>query len=141
MGFLKNIGFAIAGLIGVSLLTKQTAKSVKPQQQKISIEEKRKNTPCRFDNGISHAEFVKIVERITKPIKRLTISIVDAVIYGTVRSQSGISTWTFKLDFNDFGRLTGNFWHWSDNKDSVIPKSLGNQIKEEIKKLLYQSTN
>lgn len=49
-----------------------------------------------------------------------------------VLSQSGISEWEFELDFNDYGKITGSYWIYSDNYDSMIPKALGNSIQEEI---------
>ena len=100
------------------------------------IEEQRRNTPFYFDGLISMNEFYSIVRRQTKHIKRLQITVDGPIIYGLVRSQSGISTWNFKLDFNDFGALTGRYWMWNDNPDSDIPENIANRIQEEIKKII-----
>lgn len=91
--------------------------------------------PCSFTNGITRELFEDIVldqaKRITK--KRLCSVTVDGSdVYGVVRSQSGISDWNFRLDFNDFGQITGKYWTHADNLDSNIPNSLGNSISSEI---------
>ena len=134
MGFFKGLGLLVAGAVGVGLLAKGLSKSQEEQQKALELEKKRQNTPCLFNDGISQNEFSEIAKRKAKKIKRISsISISGTILHGTVQSQSGISTWAFQLDFNDFGHLTGKYWHCSENRDSDIPKSLGNQIEEEIK--------
>ncbi len=54
------------------------------------------------------------------------------VVYGVVQSQSGISEWNFKLDFNDYGHITGTYWLSSDNDDSNIPERFGDLIRSAI---------
>ena len=95
----------------------------------------KREAPCLFEDGISQSEFVKIVESEASYIshKRLRdVTVSWSTVYGTVRSQSGLSDWSFSLDFNDFGHLTGRFWATSDNNDSILPKSLGKRISDEI---------
>ena len=122
MGFLLNaigIGLVVVG-----------AKKIKHDAEE---EKRRKNTVCRFDN-ISKEEFNIMVRRGGKGIKRLTnLCVKDAIVYGTVRSQSGLSDWNFKIDFNDYGKLTGTFWLSTDNDDSEIPVVVANRIAQQIK--------
>lgn len=101
----------------------------------------KSEAPCLFEDGISQSEFVKIVESEARYIthKRLrNVTVSWSTVYGTVRSQSGLSDWSFSLDFNDFGHLTGRFWSHSDNTDSILPNSLGNRIAYEIQKRCSQ---
>lgn len=86
-----------------------------------------------FDGGLSKSEFEALAYKASKNIKRLSISVVGPIIYGTVKSQSGISEWHFKLDFNDYGHITGKYWASSDNGDSAIPKRLGDVLAALIR--------
>lgn len=101
--------------------------------QNAQEEERRRNTPCRFVDGFSKEEFERMVKQAGKNIKRLSeISVDGPIVYGVVQSQSGISEWNFKLDFNDYGHITGNYWLSSDNNDSNIPKRFGDLIRSAI---------
>ncbi len=126
MGFLTTallVGLAGAGVV---MLVKDSIKELD-----------RKGTPCNFDNGISKDEFNEIVEKELKAIKRINdFSINDTVIRARVRSQSGISEWRFTVDFNDYGKITGNYWLNSKNNDSQIPESVAENIKKSIMSVL-----
>lgn len=68
-----------------------------------------------------------------KGLRRITSLYAEGtIVYGTVRSQSGISEWCFKIDFNDYGSLTGTYWLSTDNNDSSIPKIVANRIAQQI---------
>ena len=96
-------------------------------------EVKRKNTPCIFTSTLTKQDFAEIAISVAKPIKRLTVSVHDEFIEGTVRTASGINTWTFKLDFNDYGKVTGNYLiRYCENSDSQIPNSYAEQLKKAI---------
>ena len=96
-------------------------------------QERRRNTPCRFEEGFSEADFEQMANRAARKIKRLEKVAVDGpIVYGMVQSQSGISDWYFMLDFNDYGHITGTYWCSSDNEDSNIPTRLGSLIQDEI---------
>ena len=58
------------------------------------------------------------------------------VVYFTVYSQSRITTWSFTLDFNDYGHITGRYWRWQENYDSSIPDRIGDTISETIHGLI-----
>lgn len=117
---------AIGGLAALGIKVKKNA----------DRDRERRNTPCYFNDGISAGEFEEIAISLAKPIKRLMVSVDGPVVYGEARSQSGISTWNFKLDFNDWGHITGTYWQSSDNSDSKIPDTLGNRISAEIQSRL-----
>ncbi len=122
MGFLLKalgVGLAVAG-----------ARKI---MHNIEEENSRKNTVCRFDGEISKEEFYVMVKRGGKGIRRITSLYAEGtMVCGTVRSQSGISDWCFRIDFNDYGELTGTYWISTDNNDSDIPKIVADRIAQQI---------
>ena len=122
MGFLLKalgVGLAVAG--------------VKKIKHNIEEENRRKNSVCRFDGDITKEEFYVMVKRGGKGIKRLKSLYAEGPIaYGTVRSQSGISDWCFRIDFNDYGEISGRYWLSTDNDDSDIPKIVADRISQMI---------
>ena len=108
-------------------------KGIKKIKHIIEAENRRKSVVCRFDGEISREEFYVMVKRGGKGIQRVTNLYAEGtMVYGTVRSQSGISDWCFRIDFNDYGRLTGNYWVSADNKTSDIPKVVAERIAQQI---------
>ena len=129
MGFITTA--LIVGTVGVgaALLIKESLKELD-----------RKSTPCNFDNGISQEEFNEIIKNECQEIKRITdFTVSDNTLRAYVKSQSGISEWKFKIDFNDYGRITGKYWIYNENSDSNIPSIIAERIKENIiaKKKLF----
>lgn len=122
MGFLLKalgVGLAIAGVGKI--------------KHNIEEDNRRKSTICRFDGNISKEEFYVMVKRGGKGIRRITSLYAEGtMVYGTVRSQSGISDWCFRIDFNDYGNLTGTYWLSTDNYDSAIPKIVADRIAQQI---------
>lgn len=101
------------------------------------VDEKRKNTPCEFKDGITYKEFLKIAHKAEKCIKRIKeVTISGTVIYCTVESQSGCSDWDFCVDFNDWGHVTGTYWKCTENYDSNIPKHFGDMVSGDIHQML-----
>lgn len=122
MGFITGALITLAVGAGATLLYKSAAE-----------ERKRKNTPCIFGNTLTRDDFTEISNSVCKSIKRVTEFTIDApIIQGTVRSQSGISEWKFKIDFNDYGNVSGKYWIETDNSDSDIPSVIAERIKEVI---------
>lgn len=124
MGFiLKAIGAGIA-MAGID-----------KARDSFVAESKRKNTVCHFRGGITKEEFYAIVKVSGKNVPRLTNIYADeTMVYGTVRSQKNNSDWCFTIDYNDYGKLTGNYRLNSDNKKSEIPKLVADKIAERIKR-------
>ena len=125
MGFWAKLAGAglVAGLAGLAI------KAAKNSQE----EARRKACEVEWDN-ISEDEFEEIVENAARTIKRLTqIKVIGPVVYGSVRSQSGLTDWNFTLDFNDYGEIAGRCWLTQDNADSKIPNVLKERIQEEIR--------
>lgn len=116
-------------VLGVGL----TVIGIKKIREDIEEENRRKNSICRFDGNIAKESFYVMVTHSGKGIKRITNLYANGpIVYGTVRSQSGLSHWHFKIDFNDYGNITGRYWLSTDNNDSDIPKTVANRISQMI---------
>ena len=94
----------------------------------------RQHTPVMFTEKLTEEDFCEIVNQVAQPFKRLSVSINEQFVTGTVRTVSGIDTWSFKLDFNDFGSITGNYW-WvhCQNNDSKIPDNFADELSAAIR--------
>ncbi len=129
MGFLLKalgVGLAVAAI-------KAIKKDINEAKRQEKEEEMRKSIICYFDGDISREQFYVMVKRGGQGIRRITsLYAVDTMVYGAVRSQSGISDWCFRIDFNDYGRWTGNYWLSTDNTDSDIPKTVAARIEKQI---------
>lgn len=130
MGKIFNAIAIVTAGTGLLILGKKT-------REKAAEEKYRKSICCGFNDGISQNEFNDMVCRSIENIKRLCETHIDgAILYGTVLSQSGISTWRFSIDFNDYGHITGRYWISTDNNDSDIPLAIANRIKTYIEQKL-----
>ena len=122
----------IAGAAGLGLLA-LLHQANKEEQAKLEEDKRRMNTLCSFDGSISYEEFQSAVHSATKTIRRLKVLEIDGpIVRCSVRSSSGISTWEFSLDFNDYGDITGKCWINSDNEESTIPSVFVDRIQEEL---------
>ena len=119
----------IIGVIGVLI-----NRGRKDAEERTEEERRRTSKPCTFSDGISREQFEEIVKKSGKHIKRIAnLSVDGTTVYGTVRAQSGLSEWNFRIDFNDYGHLTGEYWLFSDNDDSNIPKRVADNINLMVK--------
>lgn len=104
--------------------------------------EKRRSMIYEFNDGFTEEEFEEVVRKSAKSIKRIeTIEVEWPDVFGRVRSNSGITSWTFHLDFNDYGKCTGKCWIDSDNNDSQIPETLKNRIVEALNDIIFEKEN
>ena len=100
---------------------------------------KWENAHCNFKDGISKKQFENMVRQAYKSTKRLTaLYNKGTVVYGTVKSQSGLTEWHFSIDFNDCGYITGQYWINSDNDDSDIPEKIAQIISLNIVSFLVR---
>lgn len=110
----------------------------KERERKTQLEINRRNSFCAFDDGITEKEFNMMAFRAANHIRRLNVVVDGPRIEGFVESQSGISTWTFQIDFNDYGHITGNWWiTYRENIDSSIPNRFADLMENEIRKALH----
>ena len=130
MGFFS--GLLMVGAAGLVL------KGISESRKEREEEERRRNTPCKFSNQLTKEDFEEIVNHAIKGVKRkkIEIAITGPVIKGEVVSQSGLSTWKFSIDFNDYGKISGKYWIKTENSDSTIPKHIAEEIKTEIEKII-----
>lgn len=120
-------------------LTGLAAKSIHDTHKENQKEKERQNTPCCFTVPLTEEHFEQIAIDASKTIKKkhISIEVYGAKIYGTVESQSGLSTWDFTIDFNDYGKITGDYWLWSENTDSKIPNHIAELISDTVIDILY----
>jgi hypothetical protein len=127
------VGLGIAGYIA-GKFQESDRKEKEARQKARQQEQLRKNSICLFQDGISRDDFEKIANIVCRRVKRISsINVNGPIISCTVRTQSGISEWKFKVDFNDFGHITGKYWLSSENNDSKIPKVIADGICDELR--------
>ena len=96
---------------------------------------------CSFSDGVSRFQFENIIRTACSPIRRLKIiDIDDAKVRCQVKSNSGLSSWEFTMDFNDNGHLTGQCVLSTDDDESIIPEMVSLYICNKIKSLLNNIT-
>ena len=106
---------------------------VRSLYQDAQEEKRRKNSPLQFEPELTQQDFIAIAERIAKIMPRsdgVEVSGMTAIL--TVRSNTGLTSWTAEADFNNYGRLTGRYWLTTENEQSPIPKVFADALKDEI---------
>ena len=108
------------GAIGVlEFLIHQSRKA---ESQKSEEEHKRRTTPYYFDEGITEEDFRNIVLQASRHIKRVEKLTSDGLIVsGSFRSQSGLTSCDFEIDFNDYGHITGKYCCWGQALFFAMP--------------------
>ena len=108
---------------------------------KIKAERERRKLPCQFTSELTQEMFTNLAIHTARPIKRLSVTTKEALVICEVRSNSGITTWSFCLDFNDYGKITGKYRiRYNHNSDSIIPQSYAEQLKAAIIELNKSTT-
>lgn len=103
-------------------------------------ERTRRNIPCNFNEYLSSNDFESIVHQECNRIRRVTtVQVTGCFIYGEFVSHSGLSRYSFEIDFNDYGKVTGKYWLIQENEDSTIPTVIANNIRKRL--LEYYSEN
>ena len=96
-------------------------------------ETNRTNTPFFFEGDVSRDEFNAIVYRVAEQFNDIVDIKVDGPIVRCRVLPTGYKIgWSFELDFNDYGRLTGAWWSSSEDYDSSIPRTMADRIGHEI---------
>lgn len=131
------IGGGIAGGILISKKRKKIIAERKQREearrQRVAEEQRRLNTPCFFEDKITEEDFNRIIKKVGKEIRRIaSISANGAIVRVVYRSQSGITDYSFSVDFNDYGHVTGRYWLNDNDSDSNIPQVTAERISELI---------
>ena len=111
-------------------LIKPIAKTLESYKRAIN----RPNMPCDFTEGISQEDLREFASQAVGSIKgkKIEISTKEAVVRGLVQSNTGLSTWMFRIDYNDYGHITGKYWLRSENDDSPVPRVIAEKIRDSI---------
>ena len=155
----KLVGFGGAALILYGISSARKNSKVRAEQEEkerralareeaklkkaIATEKRRQNTPFCYPDYLTQEQFEEIAKVSIKPMRKKfsNYGVVDGKFYGTIISKSGISEWDFVVDFNDFGKLTGEYWLQSENHDSVIPRRVAETIRFAICEILAENSN
>lgn len=63
-----------------------------------------------------------------------SIDIQGTTVYATIKSNTGRSTWVAEYDFDDNGRISGNFKCHTPYFEAVAPRALGERIQKLIRR-------
>lgn len=131
---LAKIGGSAAGIArGVARFVTSVPEAIREIRADIQHDLERPRTPFLFEDGISEDEFQQIARDAIKGIKRIKrCEFKNAKAIFTVVSQSGISEWSFSVDFNAWGHFTNRHWLYSENHDSKIPYVVASRMQKEI---------
>lgn len=126
MGFgdklLTGGGVALLGALGVWAI-----KDARETQR-------RRSTPMGFDEGLSHQQFCDIVQTAAKATPRVRSAVIEsALVTIQVKSSSGLTTWSADVDYNDYGRLTGRYWIYTENDQSLIPRHFADLVTARLR--------
>lgn len=80
-----------------------------------------------------------MVRYVASQNTRIIRAEVTGLVVGiTVRSNSGLTTWSADLDFNDYGNPSGKYWIRAENDQSPVPKWFAEKLKGEMAQRLNQ---
>ena len=131
----SNGGILTMGIIRV------IKSEIRKSSEEIKRRENRLHMKCDFDDGVTYEQFQELAEKAVDDIKgrRIEISIHGPIIEGLVWSNTNLSTWRFNVDFNDYGHITGNYWVWSENNQSAIPRVIGKTVSLGIDRIFHET--
>ena len=93
---------------------------------------RRKNCPLSFNDGLTPSDFVEIARDVAKRTPRVEhVAVTGVTVTLHVQSNSGLSTWTAEVDFNNYGRVTGAYWLKTDT-DSLVPEHFAKAVTKQI---------
>lgn len=110
------------------------------EEERRNKEERQKNLPYAFDEGFTEEEFRSIVNTVPKRFKRITKvewrTNNPLRIHFDVVSVSGITTWWFRLDFNEEGHFDENCYWYRSNTDSEMHLAVRDYICDELRPMI-----
>lgn len=122
--------------VGIALIgagINQAANDAKENARIVAEERRRRNAPLVFDTGITQAEFIALATEIAQTLPRLhDVEVIGMSVNLDIASNTGLTVWGARVDFSDYGRLTGRYWLTSDNDDSPIPEHFADRLQEQV---------
>lgn len=135
MGFLDKllIGGAVA-VVG-ALAVKGTREAAAAARE----EQLRRESPPRFIPWLTERDFSLMVGYVASLSPRvIRAEARGLVVEITVRSNSGLTTWSADLDFNDYGNPSGKYWIRTENDQSPVPRWFAEKLAEQMTQRLKQ---
>lgn len=73
----------------------------------------------------------------SRDLAKRTPRVQDVLVTGMivtlhVKSNSGLTRWAAKIDFNDYGHLTGAYWLETENSDSLVPEHFARALQSQV---------
>lgn len=97
-------------------------------------EQRRRNSPLSFEDGLSRTDFEALATTTARQTSRVVRSeVVGMTVHLRIQSISGLSEWRARVDFNDYGHLTGRRWIESENENSQVPSLFADTMSAEIR--------
>lgn len=140
MGLLDKLA-AGGGVVLLGAVARAIYRNAQEAKQDAEETKRRLESPLRFDEGITHADFVAIAQDVAKLTPRVQQVVTTGMtIVLKVRSNSGLSTWKAEIDFNDYGHLTGRYWVSSENSESRIPEYFARGVQGHVQEHLQTAS-
>lgn len=137
MGLIGRAMKSGAAALLVAGVLEIVSESFREAKRAADEEVRRRAAPLCFGDGISQSQFTHLATKTARTMPRLqhvTVAGMTVTLY--MRSITGLTNWTARVDFSDYGRLTGSWWLESDNDDSPIPERFAETMAEQIKSRL-----
>lgn len=130
---IEELVIGAVALGAISSAMKKKKKKEQPisvsEQDKSSIDLTRENTVFNFPKGMDESDFKAIVRNACKNIPAIVyVGTYDSIVACIVSNGNSLQKWNFKLDFNDYGQLTGKVWITTEIGNSNLPQVLADRI-------------
>lgn len=135
MGLLDKL--LIGGVVAVvgAIAVKGSREAVAAAKE----EQRRRECPPRFVPWLTERDFSLMVDYVASQSPRvIRAEATGLVVEITVRSNSGLTTWSADLDFNDYGNPSGKYWIRTENDQSPVPKWFADMLQGEMVQRLNQ---
>ena len=107
----------------------------KRQRKKREAEKKAYEKAARsFRDDMTSKDFASVASKTGKRIRRIeAVSVKGHEITCEVSAQSGLSAWSFTVDFDSYGHLSSRYRLRSENEDSSIPGVFAERVAQQIR--------
>lgn len=117
----------------VLLITRHDEK--KERRKKHEAEKKAYEKAAEhFRDDMTSEDLSREACKIGKRIRRIhAVSVKGHIVKCKVTAQSGLSTWSFIVDFDSYGHLSSKYTVHSENEDSDIPSIFAERVAQRIR--------